>query len=292
MATASFLSPCRSHRWNYNCDPAWYPLEKAVSNCWLIKTDREHVRQIAALRHLPGLQVAEANETIWVRAAAGDETLDRVLKSLPGKRFQLLDDVQLAPWGKQVPTERLPRLAWQPIANWSAITLPVAAMPASVSKRVRLRMIRGGTAKLAAALLVDWQDWLKYAIGAPEVRLRPLVFALSAPHETVSGMDMGAAQRSEDGLPSRYDQRAFIVGSPLPPLAGYPYTLDDGLAVPCGWTFSPAVGSAVVRKLIALPADDMALFDIDGSFERIVGEHFVRASRSAARESARGETCV
>lgn len=248
-----------------------------MSSYGIVKIDRDNVRQLAALRGLPHLEVAEEAEVVWLRAPGGDEAIDRLLSALPGERFQLIDDEQLVPWGKRVPTGRLPRLAWQPLASWSAIVLPVAAMPARGSSRIALRLVRGGPERPHAALLADWPDWLNYATAAPEVRLRSLTFALSAPRKS----------RAE-ASPHEPAQRAFIVGSPLPPLAGHSYLLDDGIAVPCGWAFSPAVGSGVIRKLLGLSEGEVALFGVDGSFERIAGEHFVRASRSAVRESGRG----
>lgn len=225
-----------------------------------------------SLRRLPGLEVAEAAAAVWLRAPAAAEALDRLLRALPGQRFRLIDGDQLVPRGKRIPTERLPRLDWRPIAEWSAITLPVSALPAPVASRVALHLVRGGPEQPPAALLADWQDWSSYATGAPDVRLRPLAFALSGPHESV--------------------QRAFIIGNPLPPLAGRRYTVADGVAVPCGWTFSPAVGSGVIRKLVALATGDVALFDVDGTFERIAAELFVQAGRGAVRESARGASHV
>lgn len=243
-----------------------------MSDNHIVKIDLRHARQSASLRRLPGLEVAEEADAVWLRAPADDETLNRLLRALPGQRFRLIDGDQLVPWGKRVPTERLPRLDWRPLAEWSAIALPVAALPAPITSRVALQLVRGGPEQPPAALLADWQEWSSYATGAAEVRLRPLAFALSGPQESV--------------------QRAFIIGNPLPPLAGRPYTVADGIAVPCGWTFSPAVGGGVIRKLVALAKGDVALFDVDGTFERIAAEHFVPAGRGAVRESARGASHV
>ena len=243
-----------------------------MSKDWIIRVTPEHARQLAGLRAVPGVEIAEAADTVWLRATSGDAALDRLLSAVAGERFQLIDGDQLVPAGRRVPTERLPRLAWQSLGDWSAIALPVAALPGQFSRRVALRLVRGGREQQPAALLADWNDWLAYATTAPEVRLRSLAFALSALHES--------------------RQRAFIVGTPLPPLAGQAYTLDDGIAVPCGWSLFPAVGSAAIRKLLALSEGDVAMFATDGSFERMAEEHFVRATRSAVRESARGEVHV
>lgn len=230
---------------------------------WFVRVDREHAAQVARLREVTGLHVAEAGEEIWLRAAAASEALDRQLAGLRGERFVLSAREQLVPWGKRVPTQPLPELHWQPISTWSEIALPVAALPARPDGRLRLRLVRGGTEQSPKAILLESRHWFCYATTAPEIRLRSLAFALSA------------------------DRRVFLCGTPLPPLVGRHYSLDGGIAVACGWSFSPAVGGKVVRTLLNLAEGDVALFADDGSFERLAGEHFVAASRSAVRASVR-----
>jgi hypothetical protein len=234
-----------------------------ANECWIVRLDGKSAAGVARLRSVTGLQIAEGVDSHWLRACA-DGTLECLLRTVAGERFTLTDDDQLVPWGKRVPVERLSSLDWRPLAEWAAVTLPVAALPAELTSRVRLRLVRGGREQPAAALLTDWEQWFSYATEAPDVRLRPLAFARSV------------------------DQRVFIIGSPLPPVAGQSYAVEGGIAVPCGWSITPAVGSSVIRKLVSLEAGDIALCNADGSFERIAAEHFVAASRSAVRATAQG----
>jgi hypothetical protein len=60
-----------------------------------------------------------------------------------------------------------------------------------------------------------------------------------------------------------------------------------GIAVPVGWRFTPDVDFPVVAERLRLRPGDLALFHTDGTWERIAAEHFVKASRSAARLTAR-----
>jgi hypothetical protein len=250
----------------------------------MVRVDREHAWQLVRLRATSGLEVAETADALWLRAPAGVEAMDRLLLAIDGDRFQPTEDGQLVPWGKRVPSERLPRLRWQPLAQWSTIALPVAALPGQPTGRVRLQLVRGGGdgrpsalctqagrlrygvrgggARRPSALVTDCDRWLAYASTAAEVRLKSLAFALSQ------------------------DRRVLIVGWPLPPVAGQAYVVDAGIATPCGWSISPNVGSDAIRKLLLLDEGDVALFAADGSFERIAAEHFVKGGRGAARASA------
>lgn len=237
-------------------------MSRASNRLCIVRIDREQAAHLARLRGIAGLQVAEAADAVWLRAPADDETIDQALRSLPGERFLLADDGQLVPHGKRVPTGRLPTLEWQPLARWAAIMLPVAALPARLVERAPLRLVRGGQAQPAAAIVTTFDRWLAYANSAAEARLKPLVFA-----------------QSEEG-------RVLIWGTPLPPLAGELYTVESGVAVPCGWSVSPPVDSDTLRRVLGLAEGDLALFNCDGSFERIAADSFVKASRAAARASA------
>ena len=59
----------------------------------------------------------------------------------------------------------------------------------------------------------------------------------------------------------------------------------DGVAVPAGWNWRPAVEPAIVRNLLGLAAGDIALWHEDGRWEQIEGDAFVRATRAAVRET-------
>ena len=67
----------------------------------------------------------------------------------------------------------------------------------------------------------------------------------------------------------------------LPPLPGQRWVEQEGIAVPAGWTWTPAVEAALVRQVFGLAAGDVALWHADGAWERIAGDEFVRATRAA-----------
>jgi hypothetical protein len=106
-------------------------------------------------------------------------------------------------------------------------------------------------------------NWNRYGQTAPQVRLRDCFFAVAA------------------------DQRVVIRGTQLPPLPGTRYVERDGIATAIGWTWYPAVGSLVLRDVFQLHQQDLALLYGNQAWERVAGDHFVRATRSAIRVTAR-----
>jgi hypothetical protein len=81
------------------------------------------------------------------------------------------------------------------------------------------------------------------------------------------------------------DGDVFIHGHPLPPMPGPRYVEAGGIAIPGGFTTTPALRSAVLRKTLRLANGDLAVLEIDGTFERIQADGFVKATRAAARLS-------
>lgn len=246
-----------------------------MNTAWAVCIPRGEERQLAALRGFAGLEVAECGDAIWLLAGCaasgfhqlinsqGDgELLDRALRALPGARYRVLADGQLVPEGQRVPRGRLPSGEWTPLVRWLQVKLPAAALPGRIEQRVALRLVRTADEQRPSALVTALDRWIEYCLSAPEVRLRPLAFAVSG------------------------DRRAFVTGSPLPSLPGERYVVSDGVAVPCGYALQPRIGGTLLRRLLQLEQGDLALFAADGSFERIAHDDLVAASRGAARATA------
>jgi hypothetical protein len=127
---------------------------------------------------------------------------------------------------------------------------------------VPMVLVRSAQLDVPSVLLTTIDRWNDYAIRAPQVRLDRWQFAAD-----------------EGG-------RVVIRGQPLPPLAGQRWVEQDGIAVPAGWWWSPPVEATIVRLVLGLEADDFALWQLDGTWERIGAARFVRASRTAVRATA------
>jgi hypothetical protein len=234
-----------------------------IAGRWAACLPRTAAATLGPLRRLAGVTVHEAREEVWLQGNGADEALERSLRALPGaRRFAVLSDGQLLESGKRVPYGFLPDGAWQPLAQWLAVRLDAAGLAGRLAERVPLRLVRSALVREANVLLTSLQAWRAYGSEAAQVRLERWSFAVN---------DAGSV---------------VVRGEPLPPLPGQHFVEVEGVAVPAGWTWQPAVEAAVLRELLGLRDNDLALLHPDGTWDHVSGDNFVRASRSAIRQSA------
>jgi hypothetical protein len=246
-----------------------------MSGGWAVRVADGDAASLSRLLPFDGVEVAEVEGAVWARGNRVNDDLDRALRSLPSSgRYSMLADGQLVSAGRRVPKGWIPHTAWQPLARWIVVDLPPAALPgelvASVpgngtGELVAIRIVRSSAERPASALMTSLDAWVAYCATAPEVRLKPLAFAVAD------------------------DRRVLVRGTPLPPLAGLRYTCGNGAAVPCGFELSPRLEPTGFRHWLQAD-DDLLVFAVDGSYERIAADDFVAASRSAARASAEEAT--
>jgi hypothetical protein len=227
---------------------------------WAVLLPRQAALAAGAFRLRTDIEVNAREQDLWLRGPDLTEDLDRALRKLPGaERFTVSPDRRLTPIGARVPTGTLPAEGWRPLSSWLVPAPQPAALAGELPSSVDLRLVRTDRERPATVLMTTLADWVVYATTAPAVRLRPLRFAAAA------------------------DGRALVRGTPLPPIQGRRYAEAAGVALPLGYEWAPPVEPAVVRKLLGLEEADLALFDEDGSYERIDAGQFARATRSAAR---------
>ena len=232
---------------------------------WAVCLPSAQVATAGGLRLLPGIEVHASGEWVWLRGRHWKEDLDRRLRSLPGaKRFRVLADGQLLPTGHRVPQGRIPDGPWVPLARWMGIEAPEASRAAKLPPPIPLDLRRSSRVTEPSVLLTSMASWLPCAHACPQVRLDRWRFAVCA------------------------DGRVAIEGRPLPSLPGRRLVDYDGIVVPAGWYWSPAVEPAIIRERLGLEVGDMAFWHPDGTWERIAAGHFVRATRAAVRASAEG----
>src|SRR5262245_57901329 len=130
----------------------------------------------------------------------------------------------------------------------------------STLSAVPLQVVPGGALREPALLETGLDLLLQYALAAPQWRIDRWSFAAS-------------------GL------RVLVRGLPLPPLPGIHWVEMEGICVPAGRAWSPAVEPAVVRQLLALEPGELALLREDGAWDRVSSDDWVRASRSALRRT-------
>src|SRR5262245_16594340 len=183
---------------------------------WAISIARDDAASLAALRLVPGLEVGEAPDLIWLRGKPGDEQLDRRLSALPARvRYEWLAPAQLRPLDRRIPSARLPDVRWQSLDAWLQVAMPVAALPASEPVRMALALVGAPDEREPALRLTRFEGGQQFASVAAQVRLDSLQFAADA------------------------EGSVLVRGQPLPPLPGRRFVLHGGVAVPAGFSWQP-----------------------------------------------------
>jgi len=242
--------------------PTKPPASDADAGPWAVRLPRGSTAA-AAVRLLPGVVACDAADGLWLRGDRSSPSTDLALRMTPGaERFAVGDGGALTIPGRRVPVGTLPTGDWRPAAERFRPTLPRAALAGRLTGAVQLRLARSDRPRPANVLVLPLAAWAAWAVGAPQVRLRPLSFAGSA------------------------DGRVVVRGSPLPPLPGTPYAERDGVAAPAGYEWAPAVDPATVRAVLGTAENDLALLTTDNTWERITADQFVAATRSAVRATA------
>lgn len=220
---------------------------------------------LGTVRDQPGLHAAadEAGQ-LWLRGLPATGPLPLALRQLPALATYEADaEGRLFPAGRPTPTGRLPGLAWQPLAAFSPLAMPTAALPGQRPAPVPIRLVPSAQPRPGAALLTTLDALKSYAEAAPAVRLAGLRFAVS-----------GRGQ-------------ALLVGTPLPPLPGQEYWLSAGLLLPAGYDFEVPLVAQLLAGQRPDPAADRLLFFPDGAYEILAAAQLHPVSRSAVRLTTR-----
>lgn len=233
-----------------------------MSGQWALCLDPRHLAAAAALRTYRGVEACQIADALWLRGPRDAGPLERAMWLLPGERFHLTEKSQLIPWNHLLPVTPAPAGPWLPLSTETLPTLAPAALPASNTGQVPLRLVRVAQEQPASLLLLALPTWSNYVDTAPTIRLSRLRFAQSN------------------------QAQILVAGAPLPALPGTPCTLSSGIALPCGWAFSPAVRAETLAELLALAKDDIALFSPDAAYDLIPATAWQPVSRSAVRISA------
>jgi hypothetical protein len=225
----------------------------------------QYAARVGHFRLWPELEVLEWGNMVWLRAEQLSEERWEQCRCLPdADRYLVLDDGQLMLVDTLVPRGHLPDGNWQPIAGWLEVYLPSSGWPGSVPSRAAVSLVRSTEPQAANWLVISLRAWHDYAVTAPQVRLSQLSFAAT-----------------RDGC-------VAVRGQPLPPILGEQFVETQGIAVPAGWTWRPAVEPAVLREVFGLALGECVLWMGIHNCQKILADDWVRATRSAARLTLQG----
>ncbi len=230
---------------------------------------------IGAIRLIQDVDAALQSDWIWIRCpiSPAKPQIQNTILHLPWQeRYQLIDNVLLRPLDSRLPSRRLPSLNWQTLTSLFVPSLPhviepglfAGLLPPPIDSTSTSSPDLGSAKAPQQALLLSSAEWLNYVNSAPEIRLKPLTFALSE-------KDM-----------------ALVKGHPLPPLRGEFYYYLDRVLWPLGCT--PASLLFSWPDYLQLKPNETALIHPNGSFQVIPDSGWIPASRGAVRLSIHPET--
>jgi len=236
-----------------------------MSGRWVAEMARDEAEALGALRTTAGVEACDVSGAIWLRGRDLDDELQAQILKVPGIRlYDMLDDGRLRERGRRIPEGHPPAGPWVRLSAGMEVEVPPAAYAGEPTRRVPLRLVRGGAVREANVLVTDMARWTAYAVDAPAVRLKALAFAVTS------------------------DGRAVIRGVPVPPISGERYVMRGSVAAPGGYCWDPPVDAAVLDRLLGLAPGDLALLHPDGPCDLVRAGCFVRATRSAVRMSLGG----
>lgn len=222
----------------------------------------QDLEQCGGLWQITGISAMRHNEFVWLKGTHTDSAVQRQLASLSSSgRFEVLPDGALRRPGERVPLGYLPAGEWYPLAKFFSVTLPPIVVPARTQIKVAIRLTPSTEIADPNLLITNLTDWAKYSEDAPFARLRRLKFAVSR------------------------DRKVLVHGSPLPPLPGIRGVVESGLAVPCGWRWSPHIEATVLAQAWKIQDGEVWLMWPGQSVERVLADQWVAASHSAIRQT-------
>ncbi|MFN9720892.1 MAG: hypothetical protein ACK58L_19525 [Planctomycetota bacterium] len=203
---------------------------------WAFSTHIANIHRLGELRSMPSVQGALTEDVVWVRGSGLDETLFGTLAAFADGPVFLVDGKnRLTPFGKTVPVDRLPDVTWESLAKLLEPVLPLARIVSVQFPKCPLTLVRSSVDHEASVMIVSWDAFERWAIDAPEIRLRACHFA-------TRGGDVGA--------------QVCVRGNPLPSLPGARFWTTGNIAIPLGLTWSPAVDVDTLREVLAVQHDD------------------------------------
>lgn len=227
---------------------------------WALRLDRADAGALAELRLIEGIEVAEFNGELWLRSQRNDDSLARSLRRLPATaRYEWLASDQLREIDHRIPAYHLPPAEWRPLASWLTIAAPLAALPATATDAVTLRLVRSSKEREPDLLLTSLNTFHAFVQDAAEIRLRPLRFAASAAGDVL------------------------IHGTPLPSVSGKRFVSHGRIAVPVGFHWEPAVSTDVLTRRLSAGDGTLVVWRDDGLLTRVGTEQFLPVTRSAVR---------
>jgi hypothetical protein len=221
---------------------------------WAARLLPESIATLDPLRLSAGIEWCAQESAIWLRGTG------EIPRNVPWSgRYEIHGETALHESGRLLPAGRLPAGPWLPLAEALGLTLPPVAREGLAPQPIALSLARSPAVQAPSLMEITAEAWRSFGETAPDFRLDPLRFA-----------------RTDSG-------RVFVQGRPLPSVPGERFVVQENVAVPAGFTWSPAVTLATLRSALQLAEEEFVLFLHGGACLRIPARAWSPASRALIR---------
>lgn len=226
-----------------------------------LKINRQYTRLLGAVRHWKNLQIAFAENYVWVKNFIDGQENSSILQSIPFRELYYEKEQHLFKVGSLLPTSVLPNVLWTPISTRLAVELPAFNHNFfDFEGVINLTIVSTQQEQVAKALVVDLVDLASYIQTAPKVRLNQLRWCILN------------------------DRQALLIGQPLLPLKGLSYWQEGCCLFPTGYGLNfPQLTTAVIKKIN--PQKSWVLWHNDNSYSLVSYNTLKPLSKSAFNRS-------
>ncbi|MCJ8329408.1 MAG: hypothetical protein HRT89_03930 [Lentisphaeria bacterium] len=228
---------------------------------WAARLSAEYAEGLISLRHNNDIQIADCDKELWINGPEMNPAVLRTLKKIPQINIYSRDGDSLTAYGKRVPEKQLKNYQWEKINTFFSFHFPDSMYPAKLRNSLNVSLIASDQSTEAVAIVLDGKHYIEELLSISQVRLNALKFAVSE------------------------DAQLLFTGTPLPSLPGIYYYRIGPVLVPIAHRLMPALDPESLKSLFELRENELILFALDGSYQRLAEESFVPASRAAIRLS-------
>ncbi|GEM_PF-4864034 len=226
---------------------------------WTLKLTEQEARfHLPRIRHHADLQLCLQDKRYWVLWTDPDAQTEQLRLRWRGLALFAVDpEDRLIPLDHNLPHGKLPQGPWRTLEEWlpleSCAALPAPRVaPESCSLRLQ-RSVHIREATLLCCSLAEWARWLRHV-----------------PTAMLEGREFRVSQEGELWL--RGGQR-------LPAIQGQRYSVEQGLALPLGFTVEPRLPASLIRRACGTSSSDLLVFHPEGYFIELSGEGWSPSSR-------------
>ncbi|UTA66943.1 hypothetical protein [Emticicia sp. 21SJ11W-3] len=227
---------------------------------YLLEIPAAHKETLGSIRHWDNLRAAFEGDTLWLKDINSEQADSVLIKGLPYSKVYYLKNGLLFLKDSLLPVKKLPQgNLWSPLAYTLPLTLPSFNHNYfGIRQKIAIRIVAADKEQPVFALLADKKNAGEYIQTAPKVRLNKLKWV---------------------GI----DDNLLIAGTPLLPLPGRTYWLNNDFLLPSGFEFELPLLAKKLKQQIDPMNNMVILWQDDNTYIPIEKVAFVQLSISSFR---------